>query len=192
VGEVRRPGVPEQISDPGGSAESGGEAGGEGEGAFGAVEDVEVVAGGVVARRSRICVRAQSMPMVSTTSVFSAATSRRVIERGERGAAHRGEALDLFQREHGHDAGDDRDGDAGAAAFFDETVIDGVVEEELGGDEVGAGVDLGFERGEIGFGRRCFGVFLGIAADAEAEVGVARFKEGDEVAGVAEAVFVGT
>ena len=90
----------------------------------------------------------------------------------ERGAAHLRETLDLFQRQDRHDAGDDGGGDATGAAFFDEAEVDGVVEEELGGDEVAAGVDLALHVVDVGIERSGFGVFFGITGDAEAEIGV--------------------
>ena len=96
--------------------------------------------------------------------------------------------MDLFQRQHGHQAGHDRDVDSGRAAFFNEAVINGVVEKELRGDEGGTGVDFAFQGVEVGFERGGLGVFFRITADAEAEIGVAGLKQGDELVGVAKAV----
>ena len=168
-----------------------GQSRGEREGALGAVQDVEVVARRVVGEE---IADLRESP-VDADGLDDVGVFRGDFEAGDelarkRRAAHGGEALDLFQREHGHDAGHDGDGDAGGAAFFHEAVIDGVVEEELGGDEVGAGVDFAFKVGEVDFEGGGFGMFFGIAADAEAEARLAGFQEGDEVAGVAEAVLV--
>jgi hypothetical protein len=65
---------------------------------------------------------------------------------GKAGAA--GELGDAFEAAHGgdrHDAGDDRDVDAGERTTFAEIEEVAIIEEELGDDVVGAGVDLRFE-----------------------------------------------
>ena len=66
------------------------------------------------------------------------------------GAAHLGEALDLLQRQHRHDARHDGHRDAARAAFFHEAVIHGVVEEELCGDERRTRADLAFQIVQVG------------------------------------------
>src|SRR5690606_15625621 len=68
---------------------------------------------------------------------------------GDAGAAQLGEALDLLVVGDGHDAGEDRDGDAGRGGAGDEVVVGAVVEEELGDEEVDAGVDLVLEPAEV-------------------------------------------
>ena len=54
-------------------------------------------------------------------------------------------ALDAGDGANRHEPGDDRDRDAGGARARDEVEVDAVVEEQLGDDEVEAGVDLGLE-----------------------------------------------
>ena len=61
---------------------------------------------------------------------------------GEGGAAHGGDAGDLFSREHRHDAGNDGNRDPGGPTAIDEAEVNFVVEEELRSDEIRAGVDL--------------------------------------------------
>ena len=82
------------------------------------------------------------------------------------GTAHGSEALDLFQRQHGHQAGHDRDVDSGRAALFNEAVVNGVVEKELRGDEGGTGIDFAFQGVEVGCERGGLGVFFRITAYA--------------------------
>ena len=107
---------------------------------------------------------------------------------GEGGLAHGAHALDLFEGEGGEESGEDGLGDSGVAACFDEVEVDLVVEEELGGGEVGAGVEFGFEVLDVGEGGEGFGMGFGVGGDAEAEVGMAGLEEVNEVDGVGEAV----
>ncbi len=85
-------------------------------------------------------------------------------------------------------------GEGAAVAEVEEVVV---VEEELGPDVVGTGVDFGFEEVEFGDAVGCGGVAFREGGDADAEaarVGVLAgfvefFDEGDEVCGVAEVAF---
>ena len=102
-------------------------------------------------------------------------------------AAHGGEFLDLGDGGDGHDAGDDGHGDADVPAAIDEAEEDGVVEVELGDNEIGAGIDLGLEASQIGFEVGGFGMFFGIAGATETEF----FREmlaqvADQINGVLE------
>ncbi len=105
-----------------------------------------------------------------------------------------GDAFEGSEGGDGHDAGDDGDGDAGDFAAFAEVVEVAVVEEELGDDVVGAGVDFGFEEVHFEGAVGGAGVSFGEAGDADAKaagVGVPAetADEFDKVDGVAECVF---
>lgn len=144
------------------TSRSGGHARGEGEGAFGTVQNVEVVARGTLREEvADLRERPVDADGFDDVGVFGGDFEARAEFRRERRAAHRGEALDLFQREHGHNAGDDRNSNAGGAAFVHKAVIHGVVEKELRRDEVRAGVDFDFERSEVGFEDGASGCFSG-------------------------------
>ena len=106
---------------------------------------------------------------------------------GDGRAAHGGEFLDLGDVGDGHDAGDDGHGDADVAAAIHEAEEMGVVEIELGDDEIGAGIDLGLQAFEIGVEVGRLGMFLGITGASEAEFFREMFAEvTDEVDGVLE------
>ena len=60
----------------------------------------------------------------------------------ERSAAHGDHAFDLSFVSDGHDAGFDGNIDAGDFTTFEEAVEKGVVEEKLGNELTGAGVDF--------------------------------------------------
>ena len=174
------------------------EAGEEGEGGSGAVEEVEVEAGDLgLEEAADLGVGpgdADGFGRVGVGRGGRLGFERRELGGegvGVAGAAEGGEFFDLGVRERGQEAGDDGDGDAEGAAASDEGEVGGVVEEELGGDEVGAGVHLFLEVAEVVFGRGGFGVGFGVAADAEAEFGIVGADEGDEFAGVAKAVGMG-
>ena len=62
---------------------------------------------------------------------------------GERGAAHGDHAFDLSFVSDGHDAGFDGNIDTGDFTAFEEAVEEGVVEEKLGNELTGAGIDFG-------------------------------------------------
>ena len=55
--------------------------------------------------------------------IFGGDFETRAEFRRERRAAHRGEALDVLQREHGYNAGHDRNRNAGRAASIDEAIV---------------------------------------------------------------------
>jgi hypothetical protein len=98
----------------------------------------------------------------------------------------------------GHDAGDDRDADAGQFAAVAEVEEVVVVEEQLRADVVGAGVDLGLEVVHLEHAVGRGGVAFGEAGDADAEaarVGMAAAlvelaDEAHEVGRVLEGVLV--
>ena len=61
----------------------------------------------------------------------------------ERSAAHGDHAFNLSFVGDGHDAGFDGNIDAGDFTAFEEAVEEGVVEEKLGNELTGAGIDFG-------------------------------------------------
>lgn len=100
------------------------------------------------------------------------------------------EALDLGGAGDGHDSGDDGDFDAGGLGALHEFPIVAVIEEELGDEEIEAGVDFAFEVVDVDGGVAAFDVFFGIGRATEAEVGtVGLADEGGQFGGVAEAAF---
>src|SRR5690606_22445419 len=94
--------------------------------------------------------------------------------------------------EDGEDAGDEGDGDAellGEVVVELEVVF--VVEEELGEDEIGAGIDLGAEVEPIGvFAGGAGDVALGESGGANGESAEGA-NEGDEFCGILEAALGG-
>ncbi len=125
---------------------------------------------------------------------FLAGQWRRVSRRARAGRPPRRRRQNfshLRVRERGQDAGDDRHGDARRAAALAKLEKRRVVEKKLGGDEVRARVHFGLQVAQVGLGRGRLGMRLGVAADAEAEFGIMRADEGDQFAGVAQAVGVG-
>ncbi len=67
------------------------------------------------------------------------------------------------------DPGDDRHLDTGVANLLEPIEVDGVVEEELADQELGAGVDLLAKEGDVGLRRCGLGVDLGKARGTDAE-----------------------
>ena len=109
---------------------------------------------------------ASSSPPSASIAGSSSARDRRVAEVAD--PRHLGEAGD---RDH---PGDDRHVDPALARRGDEVEVDAVVEEELGDQEAGAGVDLGLQVGEVGLEVGGLGVDLGEAGAADREVVAAR------------------
>ena len=68
-----------------------------------------------------------------------------------------------------------------AVAEAEEVVV---VVEELGDDDIGAGVDFAFQVREVDLRARRFLMRFGIAGDGDAEVGELAVEEGDEFVGV--------
>ena len=87
-----------------------------------------------------------------------------------------GKDADLLECGDRFQSRDDRDGDSGCAAFVHKVVVHLVVEEHLGDDVVGAGVDFLLEVGDVGFDVRCLEVLFGVGADADTEVPFVSFK----------------
>lgn len=67
-----------------------------------------------------------------------------------------------------------------------------VVEEQLRGEEGSPGVGFNFEAGEVVLHGWSLGMFLWIGSSTEADIWEIFAQEGDEVAGVARAVGVGS
>lgn len=106
---------------------------------------------------------------------------------GETGASSEGgHAVHACEGGNGHDAGDDGDVDAGEFAPLGEVVEVSVVEEHLGDDVVGAGVDLGFKAFDFGEAVGGVGVAFGVAGDTDVQMGEALADETDELGGVSE------
>ena len=110
---------------------------------------------------------------------------------GEFGSAEVTEALGAFEIGGDHQSGDDGAVDACVLALLSKSEVVLIVIKELGGDEGGSGVDFCFEMCDVAFEIRGFGVFFGIAADTDFKLGAVFLNEGDELAGVVEAVGVG-
>ena len=77
-----------------------------------------------------------------------------------------GQALVVGDR---HDAGHDGNIDALLAAAVDEIEVAVEIVEVLRDATVRAGIDLAFQEGDIGVGRRCVGMDFGIAADLDVD-----------------------
>ena len=110
---------------------------------------------------------------------------------GEFGSAEVTEALGAFEIGGDHQSGDDGAVDACVLALLSKSEVVLIVIKELGGDEGGSGVDFCFEMCDVAFEIGGFGVFFGIAADTDFKFGAVFLNEGDELAGVVEAVGVG-
>ena len=95
------------------------------------------------------------------------------------------------------DPRDDRDRDALPTALVDEAEEAGIVEEHLGDDVIGAGIDLVLHPGDVGLQVGCLEVLLRIPGGTDAEIGWGDVDEilekdtlvhvgdlGDEVAGI--------
>jgi hypothetical protein len=103
---------------------------------------------------------------------------------GDAVAVERGHALDPLHVGDGHDAGDDRHPDAHLAGALHVAEVVGVVEEELGHQELAAGFDFGAGVLQLALPVGGFGVHLRMGRAAHAEVEGAR--EGGEIGGVGE------
>ena len=90
----------------------------------------------------------------------------------DRRLAELAEAHDLGVAGDRHHPGDDRHVDPGRAGRGDEVEVVAVVEEELGDQKAGAGVDLGLQVGEVGLEAGGSGMDLGEAGAADREVPV--------------------
>src|SRR3989338_4382912 len=97
---------------------------------------------------------------------------------GDRDSSQTRDPFYLLCTEDRHDPRDNRDGDLRLSRAIDEVEIEGVVEEELGYNYVGPGVDLALEVREIGREIRRLVVPLGISGHGDAEA-VDPFQEGD-------------
>jgi hypothetical protein len=96
------------------------------------------------------------------------------------------EALQLHDVGDGHDARDDGDVDPHSVGPLDEVEVEGVVEEELGDDEVQPGVHLGLEVAQVVFPERSLHVPLGVSRPANAQVVVPLADEAHQLRGVPE------
>ena len=93
-------------------------------GAFATIQNGERVPLGTVREEvADLCKRPVDADGFNDVGIFGGDFETRAEFRRERRAAHRGEALDLLQREHGHNAGRDRNRNAGRAAFIDEAIV---------------------------------------------------------------------
>jgi hypothetical protein len=99
-------------------------------------------------------------------------------------AAHRCETLDLRDVRYWHDARQDWHTNANLAQAFDERKVVSVVEKELRYDEVGTRFHLSLEVGKVASKIRGFSVFLWVAGDPNAELGVSFLNECYELVGV--------
>lgn len=97
-------------------------------------------------------------------------------------------AVELGGGGDGHEAGEDGGFDAGRAGGIHEAEEDVIVEEKLGVDEVGTGIEFCLEVTEVIGEGGGFGMDFRITGDSAADVGVKRFDEGDEVRGVGKAI----
>ncbi len=104
---------------------------------------------------------------------------------GDFRAAHLGDALDLRGVGDRPDPRDDLGVDARLPRALDEREVVGVVEEQLGDEEIDACVDLLLQVSQIGAGVRGFRMLFRVARAGEAKV-VARADELDELGRVAE------
>ena len=77
----------------------------------------------------------------------------------------------------GHDAGDDGAVDAGLVALVDEAQEDLRIVDQLSDDKIGAGVDLGFEMGQLAGAVNRGRVAFGVAGDADAKVVAVGFAD---------------
>src|SRR4051794_6208466 len=102
---------------------------------------------------------------------------------GHRRAAQPGDRLDLAVVGDGHDPRDDRDLDPDRPRPVDEVVEQLVVEEQLGDEEVDAGVDLRLEVAQVVLGGGGVDVRLGEARRGDREV-VVGAQQRDELVGV--------
>src|SRR5439155_6595489 len=102
--------------------------------------------------------------------------------------AERRDAFDLRPVGDRHDARDERDANADATGALDEGEVVGVVVEELGDDDVDAGVDLLPQVLDVELEVATLGMTLRMPAADQAEAVPSLAHEADHVDGVAEAV----
>src|SRR5262249_4163842 len=106
---------------------------------------------------------------------------------GKRRATQSDEAVDLLVTGDRHDARDDGDVDSDTPGPLDKVEVESVIEEELGDDEIQAGVDLLLEVSKILVGRGRLDVPLGVACSADAKRVILVTDQGDELGSVAKA-----
>ncbi len=92
-----------------------------------------------------------------------------VEELGDLRVADAAEPVQPGARDDRQDPGDDGDVDAGLAHLGEPVEVDLVVEEELADQELGAGLDLLAQIGDVGLGGGGLGVDLGVAGGADPE-----------------------
>lgn len=95
---------------------------------------------------------------------------------------HSGEGIDW------HDPGDDGDVDAGEFATLAEVVEIAVIEEKLGDDVIGSGIDLGFEILNFFQAVRGGGMSFGEAGHSDGDVGEMFSEERNQIGGVEKTV----
>ena len=105
---------------------------------------------------------------------------------GHDGSGELAGAANLLNGDDRHDAGHDGHGDAPVQGPEEETVEHIVVEEHLGGEEVGAGVHLPLQIVQVGVKVWALHVALGIAGGTDAQIAAAGqgADMGDELIGV--------
>lgn len=163
--------------------------GGQSQGTARAVHDVQVVARGTLPEQvSDLVQRPVESDHFGDVGVVVCGFEATQQPLRQGCAAQGGETLDLLEGEHRHDAGDNRDRYSPSVAACDEVEVDRVVEEQLGCDEGGSGVDLSFQRVEVRIKGCRFGVLFGITGDAEAEIRMAVLEQDNQLAGVTQAV----